>query len=309
MGEAKYVDVDGIKTRYFEAGTGEPMVLVHGGHYGSAASSAIGWMPIFPSLAGHFHVYSVDKLGMGFTDLPGSDSDYTMQATTRHLYRFMETLGLEKVHLVGHSRGGLPAARIAMDHPEMIQTLTLFDSNTLAPGDPAPSAPNLRPEGPPPTQDSLRRELLAGRNVVQKDFITDEYVEAQLAVALNPSIRKAGEKLETLRKRFIEFNPEKVRTRPALARNSGTGWWLYKTKDETLEMLQAGRLKTPTNIIWGYNDRSATYDMGVDLFRLISMSVDQAQLHFINQCGHAPYREYPQEVTDLMVHFIGSVND
>lgn len=145
--------------------------------------------------------------------------------------------------------------------------------------------------------------------MIQKDFITDEYVEVQLAVALNPKIREAEEKLETLRKRFVEFNPEKVRAQPALAGSSGTGWWLYKTKDETLEMLQADRLETPSNIIWGYNDRSATYDMGVDLFNLISPSANPAQIQLLNQCGHAPYREYPQEVTDLMVHFIGSVNN
>ena len=47
--------------------------------------------------------------------------------------------------------------------------------------------------------------------------------------------------------------------------------------------------------------------MGVDLFKLISSSVDQAQLHFFNKCGHAPYREYPQAVTELMVSFPGQL--
>ncbi len=72
-------------------------------------------------------------------------------------------------------------------------------------------------------------------------------------------------------------------------------------------MLQAGGLKRPTLIIWGYNDPSATYDMGVDLFKLVSSSVDRAQLHFFNKCGHAPYREYPQAATELMVSFVGGV--
>ena len=304
MGEAKFVNVDGIRTRYFEGGSGEAMVLVHGGHFGRSASAANGWMPIFPSLAAHFHVYAVDKLGMGLTDNPGSDADYTMKATVQHIYRFMETLSVEKVHLVGHSRGALPMARIAIDHPDRVRTLILFDSNTLAPGDPPPSAPNLTPAGPPPTKESIRQELLSSRSAFHKHFVTDEYVEAQLEVALHPKIRQAAERFETLRKRFVEQNPEKVRARPALARNSGTGWWLYEVKDETLDMLGAGRLRTPTLIIWGFNDPSATYDMGVDLFKLISPSVDKAQLHFFNQCGHAPYREYPEEVTRLMADFI-----
>ncbi len=304
MGEAKFVNVDGIRTRYFEGGRGEPMVLVHGGHFGMT-TSANGWMPIFSELAAQFHVYALDKLGMGFTDYPLNDSDYSMQATVQHLYRFMETLGLESVHLVGHSRGGLPSARIAMDQPERVKTLTLFDSNTLAPGDPKPSTPDLPPAGPPPTKDSVRQKLLESSSYVRKDYVTEEYVEAELEVALLPKIGQAAEKLEVLRKRFIELNPDKVHARPALGHNSGTAWWLYEVKDETLEMLRAGGMKRPTLIIWGYNDPSATYDMGVDLFKLISSSVDQAQLHLINRCGHAPYREYPQAVTELMVSFIG----
>ena len=308
MGEAKFVDVDGIRTRYFEGGSGEAMVLVHGGHYG-ATGGAIGFMPVFPSLAAHFNVYAIDKLGMGLTDNPGSDEEYTMQATVQHLYRFLETLGIDEVHLVGHSRGALPVTRIAIDHPEMVKTLTIFDSNTLAPGDPPTSDSPLGPPGPPPTKESIRERLLNNNTTFHESFITDEYVEAQLEVALQPKIREAAEKMELLKKRFAERNPDKVEARPALAGNRGTGWWMYEVKDETLELIQAGQLQTPTIIIWGFNDPSATYDMGMDLFQLISKTVDRAQLHFLNRSGHSPYHEYPREVTDLMVSFVGSAKD
>ena len=67
--------------------------------------------------------------------------------------------------------------------------------------------------------------------------------------------------------------------------------------------MQAGGLERPTLIIWGYNDPSATYDMGVDLFKLISSSVDEAQLHLFNKCGHAPYHV----VSGLKnVHLVGT---
>jgi 2-hydroxy-6-oxo-6-(2'-carboxyphenyl)-hexa-2,4-dienoate hydrolase len=279
MGEAKFVNVDGIRTRYFEGGSGEAMVLIHADHFGETGS-CIRWIPIFPSLAAHYHVYAVDKLGMGLTDNPLSDSGYSMQATVQHIYRFMETLGIENSHLVGHSRGALPATRIALDHQDRVKTLTIFDSNTLAPGDPPPVAPNIRDFGPPPTKDSIRQKLLADRSTFRKDFITDEYVEAELEVASHPKIRQAAERLELLRKRFIE---------------------------RTLDMIRAGRLQTPTLIIWGFNDPSATYEMAVDLFQLISKSVDQAQLHFFNQSRHYPFHEYPREVVDLMVSFTESV--
>ena len=125
-------------------------------------------------------------------------------------------------------------------------------------------------------------------------------------------VRAVAVRLDTLRKRFIELNPEKVQSRPALANNSGTGWWLYQVKDETLAAIKAGRLEPPTVIIWGFNDPTGTsrpHGLGMELFELVSQSVEKAQLHYINLAGHAPYRLYPREVTNLIVGFTGSVKD
>ena len=316
-GESKFVDVDGIRTRYFEAGSGEAMLLVHGGHYGMDGS-ALGWMPVFTHLAAHFNVFAIDKLGMGLTDKPGSDEEYTMQATVQHLYRFMETLGISQVHLVGHSRGALPVASIAVNHPELVKTLILFDTNTLAPGDPPARSPNLPDfEETPPTvesKESIRQRTLTGSSTFHQNFVIAEYVEASYETASKSweKVRAVAVRLDTLRKRFIELNPEKVQSRPALANNSGTGWWLYQVKDETLAAIKAGRLEPPTVIIWGFNDPTGTsrpHGLGMELFELVSQSVEKAQLHYINLAGHAPYRLYPREVTNLIVGFTGNVKD
>ena len=302
MGNTRFADIDGIRTRYFEAGTGEPMVLIHGAHFGSSAGGAHNWMPIFPHLASRFHVYAFDKLGMGLTDNPAADADYSMDGTVRHALGFIRKMGIQKAHLVGHSRGGLPAASIAVNHPEMAATLIIFDSNTLAPVDPPPVTADLPPAGPPPTRESLRREL--ARFAVGSGWFTEEYVTAELEIALHPKTRQAAEKLELLRSRWVERNPEKVKARPALARNSGTGWWLYQVKDQTLQAIRAGRLKTPTLIVWGMNDPGAPYTMGVELMELISKSVGRAQLHVLNRCGHFAFGEYPVEVANLMFNFV-----
>jgi pimeloyl-ACP methyl ester carboxylesterase len=154
MASSKFVDVDGIRTSYFEGGSGEALVLVHGGGFGST-SFANNWRPIFDHLASHFHVYALDKLGQGYTDNPRNDTDYSMEAVIRHVYRFLETLGIEKVHLVGQSRGGLPVARIAADHPELVENLVIFNSRTLAPDDPSLEAGLLQPQLKLPQQNLL----------------------------------------------------------------------------------------------------------------------------------------------------------
>jgi len=189
MGKVKFVDVDGVKTGYFEGGSGEAMVLVHGGSFGSAVSANC-WSPIFEDLAAHFHVYVIDKLGQGYTDTPLNDADYTMDAVTRHIHRFMETLGIQKVHLLGHSRGALPAARIATDHPEMIENLVLFNSGTLArdastPRPPAPAGARqpVAANPPPPTKDSIRQSLLTDPNSYHKDYVTASGIEVSFRKA------------------------------------------------------------------------------------------------------------------------------
>src|SRR5688572_6433979 len=82
----KYIDVDGIKTRYFEKGSGPVVVLFHGGNFGShdAADCSEDWSLNFDGLAERFHVFAVDKIGQGFTDNPKRDEDYTMAAVVQH---------------------------------------------------------------------------------------------------------------------------------------------------------------------------------------------------------------------------------
>ena len=64
MDNARFVTLDGVRTRYFEAGTGDDLVLIHGGKYGTFYS-AYHWSLNFHELSKHFHVYAFDKLGMG----------------------------------------------------------------------------------------------------------------------------------------------------------------------------------------------------------------------------------------------------
>ncbi len=88
--EAKFADVKGVRTRYYEAGQGEPMVLVHGEGW-SGHSSANTWSKNIPGLSKRFHVFAVDKLAAGMTGNPLDDKDYNIQGEVEHMY---QSLGL-----------------------------------------------------------------------------------------------------------------------------------------------------------------------------------------------------------------------
>ena len=307
MGRSRFVDVDGIRTRYFERGEGEPMVLIHGGHFGLSGAAAFNWMPIVPPLAEHYRVIALDKLGMGLTGNPTDDAGYRMEGTTAHLLAFLRTLDLEGVHLVGHSRGGLPAMTVALDHPELVRSVTIFDSGSLAPGEREPKFPDLFPERPPPTRDSIRRlveRLIRPPAFHRTDFVTDEWIDAWYEAASQPKAREAALRFEALRRRWVEEHPDQVRARPLLAHNSGDGWWMIDAKEKALARIEARELSVPTLLVWGSEDTFVPLEAGLELYRLVGESVAHARFHAFNRCGHAPFQEYPEEAAQVMVTFL-----
>jgi pimeloyl-ACP methyl ester carboxylesterase len=128
--KAKFVDVNRIRTRYYEMGQGQAMVLVHGGGWHSSANA---WSKNIRGLAAKFHVYALDKVGSGMTDNPKEDKDYNLQGEIDHLYQFILTLKLGKVHLVGSSHGGGDILFLALEHPEVVRSLVISNSVTAAP--------------------------------------------------------------------------------------------------------------------------------------------------------------------------------
>jgi len=128
--EAKFVDVNGARTRYYDVGSGETILLIHGARP-SGTSSANTWVPVLTGLSKHFRVLAPDRLGHGMTDNP--KGDYSVTAEMEHLYNFIKVMKLDKFHIMGQSTGAYHAARVTLEHPEMVRTLIIADSATLSP--------------------------------------------------------------------------------------------------------------------------------------------------------------------------------
>jgi 2-hydroxy-6-oxo-6-(2'-carboxyphenyl)-hexa-2,4-dienoate hydrolase len=289
MDNPKFITLDGIRTRYFEAGQGDDLVLIHGGKYGTFYS-AYHWSLNFHELSKHFHVYALDKLGMGDTDNPKSDADYTMAAVIEHTRAFVKTLGIKNATLAGHSRGALPAARMAVDHPELVKALVIFDSNTLPAEDPAMAYDfytKLEVGAPPvPDREFILREPIA--NSYSQAHISEDFVQEMLRIARLSRTLEARKKMET----FLEavFLPS-----------------MREKKYETLKLIQAGRLKAPTLIIWGVNDQSSPMKLGLDLLQVIGAVVPRTEFHAFNQAGHYVFREHAGRINQLIANFVKSL--
>jgi pimeloyl-ACP methyl ester carboxylesterase len=112
------VKVNDIEMYYESIGEGEPVVLVTG--YGM---DHFAWAMQAPAIAENHKVYLVDNRGVGRTDKP--DGPYTITMMADDLAGFFKAVGIDKAHLVGHSMGGMISQQFALDHPEMLRSLTL----------------------------------------------------------------------------------------------------------------------------------------------------------------------------------------
>jgi 2-hydroxy-6-oxonona-2,4-dienedioate hydrolase len=115
----KYYVAGGVRTRCFEKGSGDPVILLHGG--GGHAET---WIRNLIPLSQHFRVLAIDYLGHGYTDKP--KLNYNLDAFSKHLLDFMDAAGIQKAHLVGESQGGQISVLTAHEHPERVLKLGLI---------------------------------------------------------------------------------------------------------------------------------------------------------------------------------------
>lgn len=256
----QFIDVAGIRTAYYERkpdnSLSSTVLLFHGGAPG--ACSDLNWFRNFDALAaaGH-HVIAFDQPGYGFSDAPG---DHSIEFRYLHAIAFMEALGLQSVHLIGNSIGGLLCTLIALREgsSKFARSLVLaapFPFFDLPDAAVEKLATHLSRLGSiEPTFDSIRQLCL--NTFSQPEALSDDIVNLRLSML-------QGDRWSAYKSRSTgsrEFDREGVRT---------------------------ATVETPTLMVWGLNDRSLPCDIGLkalDHFR-------DAQFMFLPRCGHWPQTE------------------
>lgn len=160
--------VGNVRVHYYEGGSGTPLVLVHG-----LGGRAEDWVNLMPGLVrDHHHVYALDLPGYGRSEWP-RNAKYSIAEEAGDVKAFMNKMGLQQTDLAGWSMGGWVAMRVALDEPQRIRRLMIFDSAGLTFGltwDPSlfvPDTPEklqtldnlLMPNGAPPVPKFVQRAI------------------------------------------------------------------------------------------------------------------------------------------------------
>jgi pimeloyl-ACP methyl ester carboxylesterase len=114
--QEKFVQVNELNIHYAEAGSGAPLVLLHGG------SSTLGeWQAHIPTFAERYHVFALDSRGHGKTDNPAGKLSYRMLG--EDVAAFIEMLELPRPFVCGYSDGGQIALELAVRRPGLTRGL------------------------------------------------------------------------------------------------------------------------------------------------------------------------------------------
>jgi pimeloyl-ACP methyl ester carboxylesterase len=130
-GEGNYAGVNGLKMYYEIHGTGQPLVLLHGG--GSTITTTFG--RILPLLAKTRQVIAIEQQGHGHT--ADVDRPFTFEQMADDTAALVRHLKIERADFFGHSNGGNIALQVGMRHPGLVRKLVAASSMYKRDGLPA----------------------------------------------------------------------------------------------------------------------------------------------------------------------------
>jgi pimeloyl-ACP methyl ester carboxylesterase len=295
----RFVSAGGVKTRYFVAGSGDPLVLIHGSAFGEADSSADEWDPVFDRFSQVYRSYAYDKIGQGFTDNPIDDAGYVIGTTVDHAAHFIEALGLGPAHVIGHSRGAYTACRLALEAPHLVHTLVLVDSSTLMSHD---SGFYETLDEQVSTIDDVRERyrFMIRAHSWSAEHITNDWLDRILEIHALAKTRAAA---TIMGAGPLPGSGGSYPSGPG--RGQAFLQDLYRRQQETHAWIRDGRLQVPTLVVWGFNDPSAPLEpVGLDAMRLILPHAPRARMDVINRAGHYCFREQPEAFCAAVLSFL-----
>lgn len=259
----------GIQTNYLEAGSGDPVILIHGS--GPGVTAYANWRLSIPVLAQKYRVLAPDIAGFGYTERK-ADQVYNLNFWVRHLTEWMDAVGVKKAKFVGNSFGGALTLALTARHPERVERFVLMG----AAGVNFEMTPGLDAVwGYEPSVENMRE--LVESFAYDTSFITDDLVKSRYEASVRPGYHESYAKIFAApRERMIKamVTPE----------------------------ADVRRITQPALVIHGRDDRIVPLSNSYKLHSLIQNS----DLHVFGCCGHWTQIERKDQFVKLVMDFFAA---
>ncbi len=255
--EPETVAAGGLNINYLRMGVegGTPIVLIHG--YGGDLNN---WLFNQPALAESHDVLALDLPGHGRSSKDVGAGDMSMLAGV--FGDFLDAVGVERPHLVGHSMGGALALLFAMQNPDRVAGLTLLAPAGL---------------GPEISTDFIEGFIAAGKRKEMRAAL-------ELLVA-DPELISRDMVNDVLKYKRLDGVDQALRT---LAEGLFPGG-----RQQTLDLAGVAGIQAPIAVVWGRDDRILPL-AHADLLP------EQVEVHRLEGVGHMPHMEAAADVNRLV---------
>ena len=267
-----WASVEGQRVRFWVAGKGEPLVLVHG-----LLGYSFSWRYVIPLLAESREVLALDMLGSGFSDCPPA-FDCRLSGAAHRLGQFLDSVRVSACDLAGSSYGGATVLMLAAQQPHRARKLIL-----VSPANPW-------------SHFGRRRLAMLSNPLVRAIF-------PKLARPARPLHnyflrRLYGDPIRITREGYEGYsNPLRRGGRFEHAIRIVQSW------QRDMHELKAWLPKAsslPTLVVWGSKDRAVDPASAGPLCR----NFIDSRLEIIEGAGHLPYEECPKEFARIVLDFL-----
>jgi len=276
----RYIEVSGRRIAYIDEGEGEPLLLLHGCPF-----HAYEWREVIPLLSRRFRVLAPDLLGLGDTVVT-LDDDYRLPQDAEMVRGFLEALGIDSAHFVGHDHGGATSLLLMEWAPQLMRTLVLTNIEAYDAWPSDDERPYLKLIVNPLTSPifwallHLRpvRRYVFSIAAHRQEVLTDDVLKA----FLRPHI-STGSRWQRLR-RFFRWQLDREHNQVTVRAVE----WMRK-------------FDTPTLILWGQQDGNFGESIADRLAEDIPGVV---RVQWMENSGHLPMLEEPERYADAVATFI-----
>lgn len=275
MAQSRFIDVDGLRLHYLEAGSGEPVLLLHGW-----PTSSFLWRNVIGPIAENSRVIALDLPGFGQSAKP-LDASYSFHFYSRILGGFLDAIGVDATSLVVHDLGGPVGLYWACHHPQRLCRLALL--NTLVYPRMSWAVMLFVAACRTPGLRSLMASPWGLKNAMRIGVTTARGVSEEVV-------------------RGVQAPFETADARRALLK-AGSGLHPDGFKD-IARMLPS--LRVPVRAIYGECDRILP-DVG-NTMRQVARDLPQTEVTALPDCGHFLQEDRPEEVGRLLADFLAVEN-